>query len=162
VADGAGAVRTTYSDGGQHLSFTALLRKGAHLGEVSRPEALAFAGREIVVIPARPKRPACPGASDCPTQVADATGTASPAIPADADLFSGTEPWLLTSTPIGDAPTGLTLARATDAARLVPVFLADTSFRRDGVHRVKCPMAQPPAARSACVAAWRCGPPAEC
>jgi murein L,D-transpeptidase YafK len=129
VADGAGAVRTTYSDGGQHLSFTALLRKGAHLGEVSRPEALAFAGREIVVIPARPKRPACPGASGCPTQVADATGTASPAIPADADLFSGTEPWLLTPTPIGDAPTGLTLARATDAARLVPVFLADTSFR---------------------------------
>jgi hypothetical protein len=129
VADGAGAVRTTYSDGGQHPFFAALLRRGAHLGMVSRPEALAFAGREIVVIPARPKRPACPGASGCPTQVADATGTASPAIPADADLFSGTEPWLLTPTPIGDAPTGLTLARATDAARLVPVFLADTSFR---------------------------------
>jgi murein L,D-transpeptidase YafK len=64
IADGAAAVRTTYSDGGQHPSFRALALAGAPtLGEVSRPEALAFAGREIVITPARPKRP---------TQVAEA------------------------------------------------------------------------------------------
>jgi murein L,D-transpeptidase YafK len=55
VADGAAAVRTTYADGGQHASFASLLRRGFHLGEVSRPEALAAAGREIVLIPARAK-----------------------------------------------------------------------------------------------------------
>ena len=129
VTEGAGAVRTTYSDGGQHPFYAALLRKGADLGMVSRPEALAFAGREVVLIPARPKPkpPACPGAPGCPTAVADATGAAPSA---EADLFSGAEPWLLTPAPIGDAPTPLTLSRPADrAARLVPAFLADPSFR---------------------------------
>src|SRR3954462_7548449 len=74
--EGRAAIRTTYADGGQHPLFIALLRQGAYLGEVSRPEALALAGREIVVIPAHPKQPACPGHPGCPTQVADAKGSA--------------------------------------------------------------------------------------
>ena len=46
-------MRTTYSDGGQNPYFAALLRKGAQLGEVSRPEALAYAGIDEVLTPAR-------------------------------------------------------------------------------------------------------------
>jgi murein L,D-transpeptidase YafK len=53
VAKGAAAVRTTFADGAQHAIFAALARRGAQLGEVSRPEALAYAGREVVLIPAR-------------------------------------------------------------------------------------------------------------
>src|SRR3954453_3805653 len=75
--EGRAAVRTTYADGGQHPSCLALARQGISLGEVSRPEALALAGREIVVTPARPKRPVCPGGPDCPTQVAGTKGSAS-------------------------------------------------------------------------------------
>ena len=55
VSDGSAAVRTTYEDGGQHAIFAALLKQGANLGDVSRPEALAFAGRDIVLVPARTK-----------------------------------------------------------------------------------------------------------
>jgi hypothetical protein len=54
--EGRPAVRTTYADGGQHPHFAALLRKGADLGEVSRPEALAAAGREVVLAAAKPLR----------------------------------------------------------------------------------------------------------
>jgi murein L,D-transpeptidase YafK len=50
------AVRTTYVDGGQHRSFAALIRQGASVGLLSRPDALAFAPREIVVTPARAVR----------------------------------------------------------------------------------------------------------
>jgi murein L,D-transpeptidase YafK len=56
IGDGSAAIRTTYSDGGQHPAFAALLKQGANLGDVSRPEALAFAGEEITVIPARKKK----------------------------------------------------------------------------------------------------------
>ena len=57
VEDGQPAVRTTYSDGGQHAFWAAYAARGGSLGEVSRPEALAYAGQEIVIIPAhhRPK-----------------------------------------------------------------------------------------------------------
>jgi hypothetical protein len=48
------AMRTTYADGGQHRSFAALIRQGASVGLLSRPEALAFAPREIVITLARP------------------------------------------------------------------------------------------------------------
>ncbi len=56
VADGAAAVRTTYADGGQNAIFAALLSKGANLGTVSRPEALAYAGIDVTLVPARPHR----------------------------------------------------------------------------------------------------------
>ncbi|GJD94747.1 L,D-transpeptidase family protein [Methylobacterium iners] len=55
VEDGAAAIRTTYSDGGQHPFWAAQASRGVPLGIVSRPEALAYAGQEVVVIPARPR-----------------------------------------------------------------------------------------------------------
>ena len=55
VSDGSAAVRTTYSDGGQNAIFAALAKKGENLGDISRPEALAYAGREVVMVPARRK-----------------------------------------------------------------------------------------------------------
>ncbi|WP_246735980.1 L,D-transpeptidase family protein [Enterovirga aerilata] len=61
IADGIAAIRTTYSDGGTHPSFASLARMGSpRLGMVSRPEALALAGREITVIPARKAPPLPP------------------------------------------------------------------------------------------------------
>ena len=62
VTEGSAAVRTTYSDGAQHPFWAALAAKGTSLGDVSRPEALAYAGQEVVVIAARPR----------PVQVAEA------------------------------------------------------------------------------------------
>jgi hypothetical protein len=56
ISDGSAAIRTTYSDGGQHPAFVALLKQGADLGDVSRPEALAFAGQEVIVVPSRKKK----------------------------------------------------------------------------------------------------------
>jgi hypothetical protein len=56
TSEGSAAIRTTYSDGGQHPAFAALLKQGANLGDISRPEALAFAGEEVMVIPARKKK----------------------------------------------------------------------------------------------------------
>ncbi|KQP00483.1 murein L,D-transpeptidase family protein [Methylobacterium sp. Leaf91] len=56
VEDGSAAVRTTYSDGAQHPFWAALSAKGVSLGDVSRPEALAYAGQDVIVIPAQ-RRP---------------------------------------------------------------------------------------------------------
>lgn len=58
VEEGAAAVRTTYSDGGQNAFWANFAARGGSLGEVSRPEALAYAGQEVVLIPAR--RPHAP------------------------------------------------------------------------------------------------------
>ncbi|MDB5558506.1 MAG: hypothetical protein JWQ36_1440 [Enterovirga sp.] len=61
IAEGIAAVRTTYSDGGTHPAFASLARVSSPaLGMVSRPEALAFAGREVTVIPARKAPPLPP------------------------------------------------------------------------------------------------------
>ena len=124
LADGAAAVRTTYADGGQHPTFTALLRQGAHLGEVSRPEALAFAGREVIVTPARPKRPPCPG-PDCPTQVASAGNAMPRAESGPPTPASGGEPSLFARTPLGSGPASVTVtAMMSGAARIVPAGLS--------------------------------------
>jgi hypothetical protein len=56
LSEGGAAVRITYSDGGQHPAFAALLKQGADVGDVSRPEALAFAGQEVVVVPPKKKQ----------------------------------------------------------------------------------------------------------
>ncbi len=53
IKEGSAVLRTTYADGGQNPYFSALLRKGAHLGDVSRPEALAYAGVDVVLSPAK-------------------------------------------------------------------------------------------------------------
>ena len=59
VREGGATIRTTYADGGQHAIFTAMMKAGANLGDVSRPEALAYAGRDVILTPARaPAKPA--------------------------------------------------------------------------------------------------------
>jgi murein L,D-transpeptidase YafK len=98
VEDGGAATRTTYSDGGMHPSFAAQMKLSyALLGEVSRPEALAFAGREVVIIPARVKKP--------PTLLAAAPPPARPdvaALSVFARVAIGYGPgWL------GPAPTAM-------------------------------------------------------
>jgi murein L,D-transpeptidase YafK len=98
VSDGAAAIRTTYSDGGQNAIFAALARQGENLGDISRPEALAFAGREIVVIPARkPHRDAKPveiaSAKAAPKEFSSPPLEAN-AIPAFRMLMSGASPIL--------------------------------------------------------------------
>jgi murein L,D-transpeptidase YafK len=82
IEDGAGAVRTTYVDGGQHPSFAALAQKGVSLGDVSRPEALALAGREVVVIAARPKPRPTQVAQAAPPRAAPKVWPAAPDLPA--------------------------------------------------------------------------------
>jgi murein L,D-transpeptidase YafK len=53
VAGGDAAVTTTYADGGQNAIFAALMRRGGDLGVVSRPEALAYAGIDLTLVPRR-------------------------------------------------------------------------------------------------------------
>ena len=62
VDGGAAAVRTTYSDGGQHAFWAARIRQGFPVGDISRPEALAYAGQEVVLIPAHHRPPPVPEA----------------------------------------------------------------------------------------------------
>jgi hypothetical protein len=73
-------VRTTYSDGGQNAIFAALMKKGVSLGDVSRPEALAFAGLDVTLVPARRHRR--------PTTPAVATAEPGHAMPLVATLVS--------------------------------------------------------------------------
>ncbi|SFK37513.1 L,D-transpeptidase family protein [Methylorubrum salsuginis] len=61
VEEGAAAVRTTYSDGGQHAFWAHRISQGFPVGDISRPEALAYAGQEVVLIAAR-RKPAPPAA----------------------------------------------------------------------------------------------------
>ncbi|MEH3144930.1 MAG: murein L,D-transpeptidase [Methylobacterium frigidaeris] len=111
LAQGIEAVRTTYSDGGQHATFAALMRAGAALGEVSRPEALALAGQEIVLIPGR-KRPVLLAAM----------------VPVPVSLpVIETEPSLFARAPLAEGPTRLTLAAAPQPSK--PLFSAATPVR---------------------------------
>ncbi len=58
VKQGGASIRTTYADGGQHAIFMAMTKAGVNLGDVSRPEALAYAGRDVIVTPAHvPPKP---------------------------------------------------------------------------------------------------------
>jgi murein L,D-transpeptidase YafK len=52
ITAGTEAVRTVYQDGGQNAIFTAM-HGHSGLGDISRPDALAYAGREIVVTPGK-------------------------------------------------------------------------------------------------------------
>ena len=74
VSDGIVSLRTTYSDGGQNAIFAAMLSKGENLGDVSRPEALAYAGQEVIVTPARRHAPK-------PVHIAAAAPAAIPDVP---------------------------------------------------------------------------------
>ena len=146
IDEGIAAVRTTYADGGQHASFAALVRQGdAALGFVSRPEALSSAGYEVVVIPARPRKPACPGpgcpvavaavdpgvARPVPVQVAAVRpvdpGAASP--PIDAAAHSAQFARLFLPAPLGApaAPAPIAAGIA-GGAPILPAQLARASF----------------------------------
>ncbi|MDP2354786.1 MAG: murein L,D-transpeptidase family protein [Beijerinckiaceae bacterium] len=94
VEDGAASVRTTYADGGMNAIFRALAAKSEpKLGVVSRPEALAFAGKEVVLVAAR-----------TPMQMALANAPAPPPRPTDlpgmseasglSELIAGASPIL--------------------------------------------------------------------
>jgi hypothetical protein len=93
LEEGRPAVRTTYVDGGQHRSFAALLRQGVSLGEVSRPEALAAAGKEIVIAAVRPLKPAAPAEDYTDTGGApDSTDARHESLPAAAAPADGAPP----------------------------------------------------------------------
>lgn len=57
IDDGAPSVRVTYSDGAMHPYF-ARMRNRAALGLISRPEALALAGRDVIIRQGVKKLPA--------------------------------------------------------------------------------------------------------
>jgi murein L,D-transpeptidase YafK len=75
VSSGVQAVRTAYADGGQHPSFRGFGAGSRNLGEVSRPEALAYAGQDVPVQDAltqAPKIPVQVAAAEQPSKVASA------------------------------------------------------------------------------------------
>jgi murein L,D-transpeptidase YafK len=93
VEDGAASVRTTYSDGGMNAIFRALAAKNEpKLGVVSRPEALAFAGREVIVTPAR--KPTLVALLDAPPPPPRPAELSTDATPTAADIIAGASPIL--------------------------------------------------------------------
>ena len=117
LEEGRAAVRTTYVDGGQHPSFTALWRRGVSLGEVSRPEALAYAGLERVITPARATQLTCLRTGTCAPSANEVKATASPGTgeqPQRIAPLNGPSMWLkelpslFTSAPVGVAMMSLT------------------------------------------------------
>jgi hypothetical protein len=143
--EGRPAVRTTYADGGQHPHFAALARKGAHLGEVSRPEALAAAGREVVVAQAKPPRPRPPTRRRLPSRrppgpprSGRSTGCRPPSrrCRSAAPAASGWRPWRARS---GSCRPASPAWRRRPAPRKPGARPAGAGGRRDGVH----PASQP-------------------
>jgi murein L,D-transpeptidase YafK len=117
LEEGRAAIRTTYADGGQHPSFTALWRRGVSLGEVSRPEALAYAGLERVITPARATRLACLGTGTCASPAHEVKAISPPGMgeqllpiaPLDGpSMWLKELPSLLTSAPVGNALMSVT------------------------------------------------------
>ena len=113
LEEGRAAIRTTYADGGQHPSLTVLWRRGVSLGEVSRPEALAYAGLERVITPARAARLTCVGTGSCPPPSTEVKAVSPPvaeerlvaAAPLDGpSMWLKELPSLLMSGPV-DGPT---------------------------------------------------------
>ena len=135
LEEGREAVRTTYADGGQHPSFTVLWRRGIPLGEVSRPEALAYAGLERVITPARATQLTCLGTGTCAPSAHEVKAIPSPGTgeqPQPTAPLNGPSMWLtelpslFTSAPVGAA----TMSFAHDqpmilgAQHIVPARLA--------------------------------------
>lgn len=96
IDDGAASIRTTYADGGMNAIFKALAAKNEpRLGVVSRPETLAYAGREVIVVPARkPVQLALADAPEPPPRPPELSGDRETA-PA-SDLIAGAVPILPT------------------------------------------------------------------
>ena len=135
LEEGRAAVRTTYADGGQHPSFTALWRRGVSLGEVSRPEALAYAGLERVITPARATQLTCLGTGTCAPSAHEVKAISSlstgeqpqPIAPLNGPSMWLTElPSLFTSAPISVAAMSLTHNQTVmlGAQQIVPARLA--------------------------------------
>ena len=123
VAQGTGAVRTTYEDGGQHATFAAQIARGASFGMLSRPEALPAAGREMTVIAARRGRLACPGPA-CAERI-EVPPVALPvawAMLADPGSVPEAEPSLFGKASVEEGTTRLTLAPAA-RPRAMPAFV---------------------------------------
>jgi murein L,D-transpeptidase YafK len=132
LEEGRAAIRTTYADGGQHPSFTALWRRGISLGEVSRPEALAYAGQERVITPARPMRPVCLGSGPCPTPPTPPKDVSPPVTGKQLLALTPLEgpsarsedvPSLLTSAPVGSAAMSFDQPMILGAHHIVPAHL---------------------------------------
>jgi murein L,D-transpeptidase YafK len=132
VSDGVAAMRVTYSDGGQHPSFAAMLRAGAYLGDVSRPEALLLAGLETTVIPARRKPIQVAAAAVAQGAMAGAGMAALPptALMAASFSLSAAEPSVFTFAPMsyGAASPGWRVPALSGSARITPAVLAAASF----------------------------------
>ncbi len=94
--EGGATIRTTYADGGQNAIFMAMMKAGANLGEVSRPEALAYAGRDVILTPARPAQTIVAAKPAVMTVAAVAQAAPTPeSQPLKAhSLMSGAEPIL--------------------------------------------------------------------
>jgi murein L,D-transpeptidase YafK len=135
LEEGRAAIRTTYADGGQHPSFTALWRRGVSLGEVSRPEALAYAGLERMITPARATQLTCLGTGTCAPSAHEVKAIASPGTgeqPQPITPLNGPSMWLkelpslFTSAPVGVATVSLTHDQPVmlGAQQIVPARLA--------------------------------------
>jgi len=96
LAKEGASIRTTYADGGQHAIFMAMTKAGVNLGDVSRPDALAYAGRDVIVIPARPapKPVAVKGAVAMASIVAQDEPTPAPQPNKANSLMTGAAPIL--------------------------------------------------------------------
>jgi murein L,D-transpeptidase YafK len=106
VAEGSPAIKTTYSDGGQHPAFAALARQGANLGDISRPEALAYAGIEEVLTPPKPKWRPCLGQGACAPlalrlPASPNSGSSRTESPDSANPLANVEPAALAKSPLG-------------------------------------------------------------
>jgi murein L,D-transpeptidase YafK len=135
LEEGSAAIRTTYADGGQHPSFTALWRRGVSLGEVSRPEALAYAGLERVLMPARSTRLACVGTDTCAFPAKEVKAVSPPeteerpqptVVPDSPSMWLKELPSLLTSAPAHGATMAFIDNQPTisGAQQIVPARLA--------------------------------------
>ncbi|WP_425374270.1 L,D-transpeptidase family protein [Microvirga subterranea] len=143
LEEGRPAIRTSYEDGGQHPSFTALWRRGVSLGDVSRPEALAYAGLERVITPARPMQPVCLWTSSCPPSTKQASSVSSSApdeptlqpVPAEGPaVWVPDLPSLLTAAPIRDTTMGSDHNRPVipGAHPIVPAYVMKTAWANAG------------------------------
>jgi hypothetical protein len=135
LEEGRAAIQTTYADGGQHPSFTALWRRGVSLGEVSRPEALAYAGLERVLTPARATHLACLGTGTCAPSAHEVKAVSPPSTgeqllpigPLDGpSMWLKELPSLFTSAPVGRALMSVTHDQPMilGAQHIVPARLA--------------------------------------
>jgi len=123
----------------QHPSFAALWRRGVSLGEVSRPEALAYAGLDRVITPARPIQPVCLWIGSCPPSSTQVKAVSPPVseeqlqvtVSAESPAVWAAElPSLVMSAPVCNAPMRLKRDQPmiSGAHQIVPASLAKTAL----------------------------------